>query len=236
MALLEVNDLYVSYGAIRALHGLTFYVDEGEIVTLIGANGAGKTTTLKAITAVLPVNAGSISFLGFGIMAVLMLPGFGALADGVALQNVFGSEVAVVSIFGLPLTVFNYSSQVFPPLLMAGVLGPLYKLLKKVIPDNLQLIFVPFLAMLVMLPLTAFLIGPIAQFWLIPFMNTDAGRQGFSWLLGDGQARGIALVFVLSGVLGLALTGLAFGSRSYRLLSERYGEPTADAEPIAESA
>ncbi len=85
-------------------------------------------------------------------------------------------------------------------------------------------------------PISAFLIGPIAQFWLIPFMNTDAGRQGFSWLLGDGQARGIALVFVLSGVLGLALTGLAFGSRSYRLLSERYGEPTADAEPIAESA
>jgi len=64
----------------------------------------------------------------------------------------------------VPLTIFSYNSQVFPPLLMAALLGPLYKLLKKLIPDNLQLIFVPFLAMLIMLPLTAFLIGPIGVF------------------------------------------------------------------------
>ncbi len=107
---------------------------------------------------------GADPWVGFGIMAVLMLPGFGALADGVALQNVFGSEVAVVSIFGLPLTVFNYSSQVFPPLLMAAVLGPLYKLLRKIIPENVHLIFVPFLSMLIMIPLTAFLIGPIGVY------------------------------------------------------------------------
>ena len=60
-------------------------------------------------------------------------------------MTVFGSEVDIVHIFGVPLTVFNYSSQVFPPLLMAAVLGPLYKGLKRLIPENVQLIFVPFL-------------------------------------------------------------------------------------------
>jgi branched-chain amino acid transport system ATP-binding protein len=64
MALLEVNDLYVSYGAIRALHGISFHVDEGEVVTLIGANGAGKSTTLQTISGLLPVDQGSIAFNG----------------------------------------------------------------------------------------------------------------------------------------------------------------------------
>ncbi len=107
---------------------------------------------------------GADPWVGFAIMAVLMLPGFTGLAEGVQPQDVFGSQVAVVPIFGIPLTVFNYSSQVFPPLLMAAVLGPLYKLLRKIIPENVQLIFVPFLAMLVMIPLTAFLIGPIGVY------------------------------------------------------------------------
>lgn len=64
MALLEVTDLYVSYGAIRALHGLNFHVDEGEIVTLIGANGAGKSTTLKAVSGLLRPDHGEITYAG----------------------------------------------------------------------------------------------------------------------------------------------------------------------------
>lgn len=103
-------------------------------------------------------------WVGFAIMAVVMLPGFLALKDFSEPRMVFGSEVDIVHIFGLPLTVFNYSSQVFPPLLMAAVLGPLYRWLKKLIPDNVQLIFVPFLSMLIMIPLTAFLIGPIGVY------------------------------------------------------------------------
>ena len=110
-------------------------------------------------------------WVGFAIMAVVMLPGFAALKDFTEPQNVFGSTVDVVQIFGLPLTIFNYSSQVFPPLLMAAVLGPLYKLLKRIIPENIQLIFVPFLSMLIMIPLTAFLIGPIGVY-------TGAGLAG----------------------------------------------------------
>ena len=105
-------------------------------------------------------------WVGFAIMGLVMLPGFAALGgiEESYKATVAGSEVTLIDIFGVPLTVFNYSSQVFPPLLMAAVLGPLYKLLKKLIPANLQLIFVPFLAMLIMLPLTAFLIGPIGVY------------------------------------------------------------------------
>ncbi len=69
-ALLEVNDLHVSYGAIRALHGVSFHVDEGEVVTLIGANGAGKSTTLRTISALLPVDKGRISYAGEDITNV----------------------------------------------------------------------------------------------------------------------------------------------------------------------
>lgn len=62
--LLEVTDLQVAYGAIRALQGLSFHVDEGEIVTLIGANGAGKSTTLNTISGLLRPREGSIRFRG----------------------------------------------------------------------------------------------------------------------------------------------------------------------------
>lgn len=107
---------------------------------------------------------GADPWVGFAIMAVVMLPGFSALKEFAKPQNVFGSQVDIVNIFGLPLTIHNYSSQVFPPLLMAAALGPLYKFLKRIIPENVQLIFVPFLSMLIMIPLTAFLIGPIGVY------------------------------------------------------------------------
>ena len=71
-------------------------------------------------------------------------------------------------------------------------------------------------------PISAFLIGPIAQFWLIPYMASDAGKTSLGWLLGDGQARGIALVFVLAGAVMLVAVLLAFVSRPYRQLSAAY--------------
>ena len=64
MPLLEVEDLRVAYGKIEAIRGISFTVEEGEIVTLIGANGAGKTTTLKTISGLRKVRAGSITFEG----------------------------------------------------------------------------------------------------------------------------------------------------------------------------
>ena len=62
--MLKVNDLNVYYGAIHALHGVSFEVNQGEIVTLIGANGAGKSTTLKTISGQMRSKTGSIEFMG----------------------------------------------------------------------------------------------------------------------------------------------------------------------------
>ena len=64
MAVLDIQNLHVFYGQIHALHGVSLSVDEGEIVTLIGANGAGKTTTLGAISGVLPTADGEVSLDG----------------------------------------------------------------------------------------------------------------------------------------------------------------------------
>ena len=64
MALLEVKDLEVSYGVIKALKGISFEVNEGEIVTLIGANGAGKTTTMQSVIGLIPKNGGTVLYDG----------------------------------------------------------------------------------------------------------------------------------------------------------------------------
>lgn len=67
MALLEVKNLEVFYGVIRALKGISFEVNEGEIVTLIGANGAGKTTTMHSVIGLIPPKNGEITFNGQNI-------------------------------------------------------------------------------------------------------------------------------------------------------------------------
>lgn len=64
MSMLEVKDLQVYYGVIQALKGISFHVEQGEVIALIGANGAGKTTTLQTLTGIIPAKAGSISFGG----------------------------------------------------------------------------------------------------------------------------------------------------------------------------
>lgn len=71
-------------------------------------------------------------------------------------------------------------------------------------------------------PISSFIIAPIAQFGLIPFMNSDAGRNAFGWLLGSGQARGIALAFMIASLLMLAVVLVAFKTRAYRNLSVHY--------------
>ncbi len=64
MSLLEIKDLHVSYGGIKALKGISFTVEKGQIVTLIGANGAGKSTTLRAIVGLVPTKSGSVHYQG----------------------------------------------------------------------------------------------------------------------------------------------------------------------------
>jgi branched-chain amino acid transport system ATP-binding protein len=69
MALLEVDGIDAAYGRVRVLHGVALHVDEGEIVTLIGANGAGKTTTLRAISGLVKIAKGTIRFAGADLAA-----------------------------------------------------------------------------------------------------------------------------------------------------------------------
>ena len=69
-AMLEVTNLEVSYGKIKAVKGISFTVEQGEVVSLIGTNGAGKTTTLRTISGLLRPSAGSITFLGQDITKV----------------------------------------------------------------------------------------------------------------------------------------------------------------------
>jgi DHA3 family multidrug efflux protein-like MFS transporter len=87
-------------------------------------------------------------------------------------------------------------------------------------------------------PVTSFLIAPIAEFAIIPYMEGAEGRSTWGWLLGDGESRGIALVFVFAGLVMVVMAALAFLTRSYRILSEQYrtaevnddvAEPSADA-------
>ena len=70
MALLEVQDIQVYYGMIQALKGVSFSVNEGEVIALIGANGAGKTTTLHTVTGLLRAKSGHIIYDGQDITKV----------------------------------------------------------------------------------------------------------------------------------------------------------------------
>ncbi len=82
MAMLKVSDLSVYYGSIHAVKGVSFEVEKGEIVTLIGANGAGKSTTLNTVAGILPARTGSIDFLDESILGV---PAHQMVRRGIAL-------------------------------------------------------------------------------------------------------------------------------------------------------
>ena len=81
MALLEVKNLEVSYGVIRALKSISFHVDEGEIVSLIGANGAGKTTTMQSIMGLIPIKSGTVIYDGKDITKT---PGYKLVSLGMS--------------------------------------------------------------------------------------------------------------------------------------------------------
>ena len=81
MAMLEIKDLEVYYGMIQAIKGISFEVNQGEVIALIGANGAGKTTTLQTITGMIPAKKGSITFNGVDITKI---PGHKIVPMGMA--------------------------------------------------------------------------------------------------------------------------------------------------------
>lgn len=119
-------------------------------------------------------------WLGGAIMAALMTPQltgvmsgmsgtsvFSALSGAIqcSANAVFGAETCTVSAFGIPIQLNDYGGNVFVPLLMAAVLAVVYHGLKRVIPDSVQLVFVPFLSLVVVFALTILVIGPLG-IWL----------------------------------------------------------------------
>jgi DHA3 family multidrug efflux protein-like MFS transporter len=79
-------------------------------------------------------------------------------------------------------------------------------------------------------PVTALLIAPLAELLIIPYMRTDAGERQWKWLLGTGDARGIALILFIGGVCSAALACVALLSPQYRQLSASY-RAKVEAEP-----
>lgn len=119
-------------------------------------------------------------WLGGAIMAALMTPQFTGVMSGMSGTSVssalsgeiqcsatavFGAETCTVSAFGIPIQLNDYSGNIFVPLLMAAVLAVVYRGLKRVIPDSVQLVFVPFLSLVVVFALTILVIGPLG-IWL----------------------------------------------------------------------
>lgn len=87
-------------------------------------------------------------------------------------------------------------------------------------------------------PVSSFIVGPLAQFWLIPYVNSQAGRDSLGWLLGEGEARGIALAFIGASLVLLLVVLLAFASKPYRELSRAYATapPSLHTEDAATNA
>lgn len=119
-------------------------------------------------------------WLGGAIMAALMTPQLTGVMSGMSGTSVssalsgeiqcsatatFGTETCTVSAFGIPIQLNDYGGNVFVPLLMAAVLAVVYHGLKRVIPDSVQLVFVPFLSLVVVFALTILVIGPLG-IWL----------------------------------------------------------------------
>jgi DHA3 family multidrug efflux protein-like MFS transporter len=165
------------------------------------------------------------------IVGGLVIAKFGL--GGQPLRALFGANViiwAVCIIFPLRqsialLTVCMFIYLTVVPFIEAAE----HTIIQKVVPHNRQGRVFGFAQSveLAASPLTAFLIGPIAQFFFIPFMTDGAGVQLIGSWFGTGTERGIALVFVLTGIVGLATTLLAMRSASYKLLAKRYSKKAA---------
>jgi len=82
-------------------------------------------------------------------------------------------------------------------------------------------------------PVTAFLIAPVAQFWIIPYARSAEGAARLAPLLGEGTSRGIALVFLVAGVIMVIAALLAFLTPVYRRVSEEYAAAAVEAKAAA---
>ena len=123
-------------------------------------------------------------WVGTAVILSLLTPNFLGLSntssftETTCTTTALGSEQCVTQIGNLPLQLADYGGQVFVPLLMVPILALVYKGLKKIIPSNVQMVFVPFISFMVIMPLTAFLIGPLS-IWI----GNGLGG-GLAWLNG----------------------------------------------------
>ena len=123
-------------------------------------------------------------WVGTAVILSLLTPNFMGLsnassfAETTCTTTALGSEQCVTHVGSLPLQLADYGGQVFVPLLMVPILALVYKGLKKIVPSNVQMVFVPFISFIIIMPLTAFLIGPLS-IWI----GNGLGG-GLAWLNG----------------------------------------------------
>ena len=123
-------------------------------------------------------------WVGTAVILSLLTPNFIGLSNTSSFSETtctttsLGSEQCVTQIGSLPLQLSDYGGQVFVPLLMVPILSLVYKGLKKIVPANVQMVFVPFISFMIIMPLTAFLIGPLS-IWI----GNGLGG-GLAWLNG----------------------------------------------------
>ena len=123
-------------------------------------------------------------WVGTAVILSLLTPNFTGLSNAASFAettcttNALGTEQCVTRIGSLPLQLSDYGGQVFVPLLMVPLLALIYKGLKKIVPSNVQMVFVPFISFVIIMPLTAFLIGPLS-IWI----GNGLG-SGLAWLNG----------------------------------------------------
>ncbi|MEV0095955.1 glucose PTS transporter subunit IIA [Streptomyces sp. NPDC050738] len=147
-------------------------------------------------------------WVGAAVMAAVMTPNFtGMLNKDSGIPGItcttnatLGTQECVAHVFGLPMQLNDYGGQVFVPLLMVALLALVYKGLQRVFPESVHMVFVPFFSMLIMIPVTAFLIGP---------MGVWAGNglgEGLSWMNNNAPivfAIMIPLIYPFLVPLGL---------------------------------
>lgn len=126
-------------------------------------------------------------WVGAAVMAAVMTPNFTGMLNpksgipGITCttNGTLGTQECVAHVFGLPMQLNDYGGQVFVPLLMVALLALVYKGLQRIFPETVHLVFVPFFSMLIMIPVTAFLIGPLGV-----WAGNGLG-SGLSWLNGN---------------------------------------------------
>ncbi|MFC7307246.1 glucose PTS transporter subunit IIA [Streptomyces monticola] len=147
-------------------------------------------------------------WVGAAVMAAVMTPNFTGMLNkdsgipGITCSTnaTLGTQECVAHVFGLPMQLNDYGGQVFVPLLMVALLALVYKGLQRVFPESVHMVFVPFFSMLIMIPVTAFLIGP---------MGIWAGNglgEGLSWMNNNAPivfAIMIPLIYPFLVPLGL---------------------------------